>query len=104
MSVLNPRTRLVNFRLSEEEFQSLKLACENSGARSLSDFARSAVLLSIERVGEGDLLRWEQNLGPLSRLGTTIETLEGRVEELLSALRDRIPAAAQANGQDSASH
>jgi hypothetical protein len=86
MSVLKPRNRLVNFRLSEEEFQGLKAACETSGARSLSDFARSAVLSSMERVGEGESFRGEVTLGPLSRLGRTVETLEVRVEQILSML------------------
>jgi hypothetical protein len=37
------RTRAVNFRLSEEEFRELKRASAIRGARSLSDFARTAV-------------------------------------------------------------
>ncbi len=44
MPVYRPRTRLVNFRLSEEEFQQLKETCARSGARSVSDYARSSVL------------------------------------------------------------
>jgi hypothetical protein len=44
LPVLNPRTRLVNFRVSEDEFQRLKETCARSGARSVSDFARAAVL------------------------------------------------------------
>ena len=45
MAVTKPRNRLVNFRVSEDEFQSLREACENGGARSISDFARCAVLM-----------------------------------------------------------
>ncbi len=37
------RTRAINFRLSEEEFRELKRACAAGGARSVSDFARTAV-------------------------------------------------------------
>ena len=44
MAVNHPRTKLVNFRLSEEEYEGLKDACGNNNARSVSDFARSAVL------------------------------------------------------------
>ncbi len=44
MPVYRPRTRLVNFRLSEEEYQVLRETCLRSGARSVSDYARSAVL------------------------------------------------------------
>lgn len=49
MSVFNPRNRLVNFRLSEGEFDLLKAACKKSGARSLSDFARTQVLKGLEQ-------------------------------------------------------
>jgi hypothetical protein len=76
----------VNFRLSEEEFQGLKAACETSGARNPTSCARSAVLSSMERVGEGENFRGEVTLGPLSRLGRTVETLEVRVEQILSML------------------
>ena len=44
MPVYRPRTRLVNFRLSEDEFLKLKDTCARSGARSVSDYARAAVL------------------------------------------------------------
>jgi hypothetical protein len=38
------RDRVVVFRLSEEEYLSLKRACDSSGARSISDFTRSELL------------------------------------------------------------
>lgn len=38
------RNKLVNFRVSEEEFAQLTKACDESGARCLSVFARNAVL------------------------------------------------------------
>jgi hypothetical protein len=82
MSVLRPRNRLVNFRLSEDEFESLKLACENSGARSISDFARGSVL---ERIGATA----ETKPAPGSRvshLDQKVSELEGRVGELLNLL------------------
>ena len=44
MPVYQPRTRLVNFRLSEDEYQLLKITCFRSGARSVSDYARTAIL------------------------------------------------------------
>ena len=58
MAVTKPRNRLVNFRVSEDEFQSLREACETGGARSISDFARCAVLTTPTGKGETeDLLR-----------------------------------------------
>ena len=38
------RNKLVNFRVSEEEFTQLTKACDASGARCLSAFTRNAVL------------------------------------------------------------
>lgn len=38
------RTRLVNFRVTDEEFERLKTASERRGARCLSDFARAIIL------------------------------------------------------------
>ena len=38
------RTRLVNFRVTDEEFERLKIASERRGARCLSDFARAIIL------------------------------------------------------------
>ena len=38
------RTRLVNFRVTDEEFELLKSATDQQGARCLSDFARSSIL------------------------------------------------------------
>ena len=43
MPVLKPRERLVYFRVSEDEFRQFVSVCEQGGARSVSDLARSAV-------------------------------------------------------------
>ena len=42
MSVLTRRTRVVSFRLSEEEYKDLMTLCVTQGSRNLSDFARLA--------------------------------------------------------------
>lgn len=68
MSVLNPRNRLVNFRLSEEEYERLDAACKAMGARSISDFARSAVL---EKMSD-------------KRLDARVAELEDRVNQIAS--------------------
>jgi hypothetical protein len=38
------RTRLVNFRVTDEEFERLKNASGRQGARCVSDFARGLIL------------------------------------------------------------
>jgi len=44
MSVLKTRSRLVSFRLTQEELEHLRVACLLHEARNISDFARGAVL------------------------------------------------------------
>jgi len=48
VAVLKPRERLVYFRVSEDEFRQFVSVCEQAGARSVSDLARSAVQRLIE--------------------------------------------------------
>ena len=43
MSNLRNRSRVVYFRVSEEEFQQFKDLCVRHGARNMSDLARSAI-------------------------------------------------------------
>ena len=84
MAITKPRTKLVNFRLSEEEFQGLKDATAQFGARSLSDFARAAVLKSY--VGETDsdgLLHIR--LSDLDHKVSEIETNMRQIKDYLTA-------------------
>ncbi|MEP6961885.1 MAG: hypothetical protein ABI995_07400 [Acidobacteriota bacterium] len=41
---MKPRSRLVSFRVTQEELEHLRAACLMQGARNVSEFARSAVL------------------------------------------------------------
>ncbi len=77
MSLLKSRNRLVSFRLSPEEYESLKQACVASSARSISDFARESVLHGIETRRGGRAL-----------LGDDLATLSFRLEELDGALKN----------------
>lgn len=43
MSVRNPRTRLISFRLSEDEYRALQCLCDAQEARSLSEFVRTSI-------------------------------------------------------------
>jgi len=82
MSVINPRNRLVNFRLSEVEFEKLKAACLEQGARSISEFARTSVLRSLEQQpGPAD-----GGAGQVKELDKKVAELEIRVEQLLRLL------------------
>ncbi len=44
MSDKNSRARIVNFRLSDTEYESIVFACHAEGVRTVSDFAREIVL------------------------------------------------------------
>jgi hypothetical protein len=83
MSVINPRNRLVNFRLSEAEFESLRTACQAMGARSISDFARSAVL---ERMTQHQPEGTETNTKRVLQLDNKVAELETRVGQLLNLI------------------
>ncbi len=82
MPVYRPRTRLVNFRVNEEEYAALLAACSQNGARSVSDFARLAVM---RQAGTGERqaasVHWR-----LSALGHKMAELECRVLQLLRLL------------------
>ncbi len=72
MAIRNPRTRLVNIRLSEEEFAGLQRATNESGARSISDFCRNAILKSDGGTSRQDLHEVERRLGQLERTMTQL--------------------------------
>src|SRR4030095_2056556 len=44
MDIVKTRSRLVSFRLTQDELENLRVACLMLGARNVSDFARRAVL------------------------------------------------------------
>ncbi len=68
---------MVNFRLSEDEYEYLKNMCVTEGARSISDFARSAVCRSIAT----------RSISPQDQLDARVRHLDGKVEELDRAVK-----------------
>ena len=82
MSVLNPRNRLVNFRLSEAEFDTLRSVCRERGARSISEFARTAVLRSLDSRQAAR----EMNEERVRRIEQKVGSLEMRVDQLLNLI------------------
>lgn len=48
MPVLKRRSRLVTFRVSDDEYQVLSKCCVHSGARSVAEFARLSVLQNVQ--------------------------------------------------------
>jgi hypothetical protein len=97
MSILKPRNRLVNFRLTEEEFGYLRDACMAQGARSISDFARSAVLRQADRSGSagantsGQPIWDSPSTQSLAELQTMMVQLEAKVGQLVQQVDAAIP-------------
>lgn len=87
MSVLINRTRLITFRLSVDEYESLRATCLNERARSISEFARSAVLQRVEA----------QN-GKKMPLGDDLSTLTLHLGELDGAVRELCECISRALG------
>ncbi len=86
MGVLRTRRYIVTFRLCAEEYEAVKLACVAQGFRSISDFARTAVLHKVEAHGTPSLLLGE-DLSTLSlalhELNADLKQLSKRVERVL---------------------
>lgn len=90
MAVTKPRNRLVNFRVSEDEFQSLREACETGGARSISDFARCAVLTgNLPKTGNDDILRLR-----LALIEEKMGEVDAKLLLIARMLRETAPPAA----------
>jgi hypothetical protein len=76
MGVLKPRKRLVNFRLTQEEYERLAAVCAQKGAPSISDFARSAILRTVELESS-----------PAGALNNRLAYLDQRLAQLEAGLR-----------------
>ncbi len=95
MAVIRPRERLVYFRISEDEFRQFIRECEQGGARSVSDLARSAVQ---RLIADGQRKREEKELEDRMQV---LENLIAAVTEqlhLLTTCQIRAGAAAGGNG------
>jgi hypothetical protein len=75
----NVRGKLVNFRVTDDEFNQLKMACDRHGARCLSAFARKMVLSTFNTDGENVA-------DSLLALDRRLTTLEDSLSRLFNAL------------------
>jgi hypothetical protein len=103
MSVLRPRARLISFRVSDEEYERVRAVCGAHGARSLSDFVRSAICWIVGNSNRGLLeliatanysiapglgLRRSEYAGGATTGGDPVTALEGRLDSLTHELQD----------------
>ncbi len=80
MSALKRRTKVVIFRLTDDEYHDLKAACVTRGARNVSDFARNALMQSVTQ---------EQEM--VSEKLAQIESGVQRLERLIHGIAQRSP-------------
>ena len=101
-SILQPRTKLVNFRVTDEEYDTLRDASITGGARCLSDFARAAVLqaASSTRAAHAGEPAAVPHMAGLDRRIAAIETEVARLVNRFPS--DEPPAVS--NDQEQATH
>ena len=85
MSVLKRKSRIVTFRATPDEYDALGRSCLESGARSISAFARAAVLERIRVAGKpitisGDLTSLSH---ALNELDTSLRDASNKIRRLL---------------------
>jgi len=79
MSVIKRKTRMISFRLSDEEYAHLTNLCETQGARSLSDLARAAMQSLITNGAANGTAGIEERI---SHLDGRVKVLDRAVERL----------------------
>lgn len=102
------RHRIVTFRLSSDEYESVFFACQAEGARTVSEFARDSVLSRARRDGTGpqSIVKWlmavTEELAQLSRQTAEIVPLiqSQQILSTLSESKDRAVATARQAATD----
>jgi hypothetical protein len=84
MAVLKRRYRLVTFRVHPEEYELLTKACMDSGARSISEFSRAAVLRKVQKTEHE---RPGTLTGDLATLSDRLAELDVALEETRKKIR-----------------
>jgi hypothetical protein len=85
MSVFKRRTKLVSFRVSDEEYEKLQGACVAEGARSISEFARSALQRTVWAHNNGHTPEATEPVGSGAKeLIDTMRELNRQLSQLVS--------------------
>jgi hypothetical protein len=90
-------TRMVSFRISEAEFQQLRIKSEAEGARSVSDYARASLCSAAAREGGERQIRTLSD--GIERLSEDIRRLSELIEAPRSFQNLR-PIAANGSSRD----
>jgi hypothetical protein len=97
MAVIKRRSKMVSFRLSEQEYQDLLRLCEQRGSRSISDLARDAVFNLLAPVnghsnGNGHGADGSVIENRVHALDGRMQELDREVKRLADLLAERVPA------------
>jgi len=77
MTVLNPRSRTISVRLSEEEYTALRRFCSVSGARSVSDLTRDAMRVLVNGKNREEVFGIH-----VDEFRTQMKSLDSKIEQL----------------------
>jgi hypothetical protein len=105
MTLGHQRSRLISFRVSQDEYENVRNACVVLGSRSVSDFARFAVMNAVEETPR--MIRpLPVRIGPVDPavgyLSREIERLARLVEALMQSSGRGTSAAA--SSEESLAH
>lgn len=91
MPVLVPRVCTIGVRLSEEEYEAIKKFCVESGARSISDLARTALFAVVKRENHESepVSTGNRNAAHIKRLEMRIARLSGEIAALRATAQPR---------------
>ena len=80
MAIDRKRSRLVSFRLSEQEYQTLHNSTLIDGARSVSDFARRALCTTLDSNRRAGM--------PQDKTGTGVTVNHDTLEQLVTTMSE----------------
>src|SRR5437763_1877592 len=83
MGVFKARTRIVSFRLSDEEYQSLKTLCVEQGAHSVSEYARAMTCGGLNDGPGATHGKFEADLQTLRRIVSDLQEEMGRLTQIV---------------------
>ena len=87
--MLKIRSRVINFRVTEDEFSRLRNASVQEGARCLSEYARETLLATLELRSDpkSEFLNGNEKLSALELRVSLAELSLARLEGKISAMR-----------------
>ena len=83
MRLLKPRTRIVSFRLSDAEYESLKTLCLAQGSHSLSEYARTMTCGILHDATASDGRKFEADLRTLQEIVYQLQDEMGRLTRMI---------------------